>query len=278
MYTVKDSSEKFARYDSEHGDRSLVRLELASDLRDALNDDQFVLHYQPQVNIKTGNIDKLEALIRWNHPKKGMLYPNAFIQLAEQTGFISRLTEWVVKTAISQLSDWARQGRDIGISLNVSVVDILDLGLPELIRRETARVNIEPAKITLEITESVLMLYTRQGIDVLKTLRDLGVNISIDDFGTGYSSLQHLKELPVAELKIDKSFVIDMIEDEDDAVIVRSIIDLAHNLGLSVVAEGIEGEETLNIIQVLGCDYGQGFHISRPVSASDVSAHLEQKG
>jgi len=274
MYTAKNSPESYARYNKSLGEGILNRLELASDFRAAIEENQFLLHYQPLINIKTGLADKVEVLIRWQHPERGLLYPDAFISLAEQTGYMCKTTTWVINNAFQQLSKWKQSDHDLGMSINVSVVDLFDLGLPELIKRNSKYFNIEPSRITLEITESVLMMYTQKSLDVLTTLRNIGVSISIDDFGTGYSSLQHLKELPVAELKIDKSFVMDMIKDEDDAVIVRSTIDLAHNLGLSVVAEGIESQEIFDILEVLGCDYGQGFHIARPMEAKQLAAWL----
>ena len=274
MYTAKKATETYARYNKSLGEGILNRLELASDFRAAIEENQFLLHYQPLINIKTGTADKVEVLIRWLHPERGLLYPDAFISLAEQTGYMCETTSWVINSAFQQLSKWKRSGLDIGMSINVSVVDLFDLELPELIKRNSKYFNIEPSKITLEITESVLMMYTQKSLDVLTSLRNIGLNISIDDFGTGYSSLQHLKELPVAELKIDKSFVMDMIKDEDDAVIVRSTVDLAHNLGLTVVAEGIESQEIFDILEVLGCDYGQGFHIARPMAAEQLADWL----
>ncbi len=275
MYTAKNSAESYSRYKKSLGDGILNRLELASDFRAAIEDNQFLLHYQPMVNVKTGMADKVEVLIRWLHPERGLLYPDAFISLAEQTGYMCKTTTWVINNAFQQLSKWKKSGLDLDMSINISVVDLFDLGLPKLIKRNSQYFNIEPSRITLEITESVLMMYTQKSLDVLTTLRNIGVSISIDDFGTGYSSLQHLKELPVAELKIDKSFVMDMIKDENDAVIVRSTIDLAHNLGLSVVAEGIESQEIFDILEVLGCDYGQGFHIAKPMQAKQLVTWLE---
>jgi diguanylate cyclase (GGDEF)-like protein/PAS domain S-box-containing protein len=275
MYAAKKSSESYTRYNKSLGEGLLKRLELTNELRTAIDENQFLLHYQPLINIKNNATDKVEVLIRWQHPKRGMLYPDSFISLAEQTGYICKLTAWVIEKAFQQLSDWSRSGINIGISINVSVVDLFDLGLPELIKIKSKEFDVAPSLITLEITESILMIYTQKSLDVLTTLRDLGVNISIDDFGTGYSSLQHLKELPVSELKIDKSFVMNMNQNDDDAIIVRSTIDLAHNLGLTVVAEGIESQEIFDVLEILGCDYGQGFHIARPKSGEQFASWLE---
>ncbi|MFW2437991.1 MAG: putative bifunctional diguanylate cyclase/phosphodiesterase [Arenicellales bacterium] len=275
MYSAKQSAESYVRYNKTLGEGILNRLELASDLRAAIEENQFLLQYQPLLNIKTGNADKVEVLLRWQHPERGLLYPDAFISLAEQTGHMSKTTTWVINNAFQQLSRWKTDGLDLGMSINVSVIDLFDLGLPKLIKRNSTYFDVEPYRITLEITESVLMMYTQKSFDVLTTLQNIGVQISIDDFGTGYSSLQHLKELPVAELKIDKSFVMDMINDEGDAIIVRSTIDLAHNLGLSVVAEGIESQDIFDILEILGCDYGQGFHIAKPMGAKQLAAWLE---
>ena len=275
MYAAKKSSESYTRYNKSLGEGLLKRLELTNELRTAIDENQFLLHFQPLINIKSNTTDKVEVLIRWQHPKRGLLYPDSFISLAEQTGYICKLTAWVIENSFQQLSDWRRSGIDIGISINVSVVDLFDLGLPELIKIKSKEFDIAPSLVTLEITESILMIYTQKSLDVLTTLRNLGVNISIDDFGTGYSSLQHLKELPVAELKIDKSFVMNMTQDDDDAIIVRSTIDLAHNLGLTVVAEGIESQEIYDVLEILGCDYGQGFHIARPRNGEQFEQWLE---
>ena len=277
MYAAKKSVADFVCYDKVFDESNVSRLELTSELRNAVEHDQFVLQYQPQVNYSSGEVDSIEALLRWRHPLHGDLSPDTFIPLAENTGNIGLITRWVIRNATWQLSQWRKVGIELRLSVNISARDLLDSELPEYINRQMARNGIAADLLTLEITESMLMMYTQQTKEILHALRRIGVRISIDDFGTGYSSLQHLKELPIVELKIDKSFVINMTSNENDAIIVRSTTRLAHNLGMSVVAEGVEDQATLEELEILNCDHAQGYHICRPLALDEFEAWLRRK-
>jgi diguanylate cyclase (GGDEF)-like protein/PAS domain S-box-containing protein len=270
MYSAKSSAENFKLYDKSLDAGISGRLELTNSIRTAIEENQFMLHYQPLLNFSTGRIDSVEALIRWNHPDRGLLYPDSFIPLAEQAHHIGAITQWVIKNVFYDLSSWQKNGFNLGVSINISARDLLDPALFDSIKFELGANSLPASLITVEITESALMMHTRQTMNNLRKLRNIGVTINIDDFGTGYSSLQHLKRLPVTGLKIDKSFVMNMTNDENDAVIVRSTIYLAHNMGLKVVAEGIEKQDVFDIIEVLGCDYGQGYFNAKPMSADSL--------
>jgi len=274
MYSAKNASTNYVHYNEQLDESSLSRLELVSELRAAIGENQLTLYYQPQIEINGGSVDSVEALVRWNHPERGLLHPDTFIPLAEQTGHIGKITRWVMRTSLQTLAMWNNQGYKLGLSINISGRDLLDMELPSFLAGELQKNNLQPSLITLEITESVLVMYTQQSLNFLSDLTNIGVRISIDDFGTGYSSLQHLRDLPVAELKIDKSFVTNMINNDDDAIIVRSTTDLAHNLGLIVVAEGVENKDTYDVLEILGCDYGQGFILAKPMPAEQFIAWL----
>lgn len=275
LYSAKASTESYARYTPDLDEGNISRLELIGDIRKAIEENQFRLLYQPQCSLDSNKSITVEALIRWQHPDRGLLSPDQFIPLAEQSGHITSITPWVITESIRQLAHWRQQGILSRLSINISATDLQNSDLAGSLEQAITAHGILPADVTVEITESSLMLYTQKTMKSLYQLSDLGVLISIDDFGTGYSSLQHLRELPVSEMKIDKSFVMNMTRNENDAVIVRSIIDLAHNLGLQVVAEGIEDQETHDILKLLQCDYGQGYHIARPISAEDTGMWLQ---
>ncbi|MDH5426348.1 MAG: EAL domain-containing protein [Gammaproteobacteria bacterium] len=266
MYAAKGSSRNIIKYSPSLDDGKLKRLELSSHFRQAAMDDEFVLYYQPQMDFKNGRIIGAEALIRWLHPEYGLLPPDDFIELAEQSGHIYMITEWIISHALQQLAEWHNNGHDIQLSVNISATDIQNPELVSLLETEMIRHKIEPAWLKLEITENSLMLYTSQTTSALSRITELGIAISIDDFGTGYSSLQYLTKMPVTHIKIDKSFVMQMLISDQDAVIVRSTIDLAHNLGLLITAEGIENQETHDILEILGCDYAQGHHLAKPMN------------
>ena len=274
MYAAKKSTDMCKRYDISLDHENFARLELYHSMRAAVDDDQFVLHYQPVINISTAEIDSVEALVRWNHPDRGLLYPDNFIPLAEQTYHIGEITQWVIQHAFLQMAAWNKQGLILGVSINISAHDLLDSKLPELIKNKIAENNLDPSHITIELTESTLMLHVSDTLRNLQKLRKLGVKIYIDDFGTGYSSLQYLKRFPVTGLKIDKSFVLNMTRNDNDAIIVRSTIDLAHNMGLTVVAEGIEDQLAYDVLEILGCDYGQGYLLAKPTNADDLITWL----
>ncbi len=267
MYIAKRGGSGYAVYDPRHDGYSTGRLMREAELRQALATHELVLHYQPLVDLRTGQTTGVEALVRWTHPTHGLLAPDAFIPLAEQTGLIVPLTRWVLEQVVAQQAAWARAGRPLAVAVNLSVRTLHDERLPETLAWLLRRSAIAPEQVTLEITESVLMADPAQAHAVLTRLSALGVRVAIDDFGTGYSSLAYLKQLPVDAVKIDKSFVQSMgaTETTKDTAIVRSIIELGHNLGLMVVAEGIEDRETWAHVRALGGDVAQGYYMSRPL-------------
>ena len=276
MYSAKNSNSGHAFYDGKNDQHNPTRLTLLGELRHAVEQEQFVLYYQPKVDLKNFQVNGVEALIRWNHPREDLLLPDTFIPLLEQTGMIRSLTPWVLNESLRQGQLLQDQGLPITISMNLSVRDLQDPYLAEAFAEQLEALQISPRWLELEITESAVMTEPERALEVLTRLSQMGLRIAIDDFGTGYSSLSYLKKLPVNTIKIDKSFVIGMVRDENDAAIVRTSIDLAHNLKLEVVAEGVENEETLKRLAELGCDTAQGHYISRPLSADDLSTWLKQ--
>jgi diguanylate cyclase (GGDEF)-like protein len=250
------------------------RLALAGQLRGAIERDELALQFQPQLDLATGAVRTVEALVRWHHPERGRLRPDEFIPLAEHAGLIRPLTRWVLRNSIAQCRLWHDAGLPLAVAVNVSGRDIVDLGLADEVGRMLAEHRLEPTSLELEITESTLMTDPVRATTVLERLSELGVRIAIDDFGSGYSSLSHLRRLPVDVLKIDKSFVLNMSSDESDETIVRSTIDLAHNLGLAVVAEGVESQRNLERLVELGCDNVQGYYVSEPAEASTLTGWL----
>jgi EAL domain-containing protein (putative c-di-GMP-specific phosphodiesterase class I) len=250
------------------------RLALAGQLRGAIERDELALQFQPQLDLATGAVRTVEALVRWHHPERGRLRPDEFIPLAEHAGLIRPLTRWVLRNSIAQCRLWHDAGLPLAVAVNVSGRDIVDLGLADEVGRMLAEHRLEPTSLELEITESTLMTDPVRATTVLERLSELGVRIAIDDFGSGYSSLSHLRRLPVDVLKIDKSFVLNMSSDESDETIVRSTIDLAHNLGLAVVAEGVESQRNLDRLVELGCDNVQGYYVSEPAEASTLTGWL----
>ena len=254
------------------------RLGLAAELRVAIDRGELRLHYQPRASLASGEIVGVEALVRWQHPERGAISPDEFIPLAEQGGLIRTLTLWVIEEALSQCRRWLDMGVDLPVSVNLSTRDLIDQQLPEVIGEALERTGVSADKLEVEITESVIMADPVRAREVLTRLRETGVHASIDDFGTGYSSLGYLRRLPVDQLKIDRSFVLNMTSDDQDEIIVQSTIDLAHNLGLTVVAEGAETLETLERLRELGCDSVQGYVLSRPLPPEQVVAWLRQYG
>lgn len=275
MYVAKQTHSGFAFYDQEQDPHSLNRLALMGELRQAIENDQLLLHYQPKIDMHTGRITATEALIRWQHPRDGFIPPDMFIPIAEQTGLIKPLTHWVLNEAIRQCARWRRDGYPINMSVNLSARNLQDNHLPMLVRNLLDSWGVNPEWLTLEITESAIMSNPLSAQQTLESLDNMGITLSIDDFGTGHSSLAYIKQLPVDEIKIDKSFVIEMTEDENDAVIVRATIDLAHNLGLKVIAEGVEDEEAYNTLEILGCDQVQGYFVSRPLEAGKLKKWMK---
>jgi diguanylate cyclase (GGDEF)-like protein len=252
------------------------RLALAADLRAAIEHDDLTLVYQPKVAVATRSVKSLEALLRWSHPRLGAISPAEFVPIAERTGTSRRLTSWVLQACVRQMVAWRREGLEVEVAANLSATDILDPELGDEILGILRTHGIEPTRLVLEITESAVMRDAPLAARNMQLLRVAGVRFAIDDFGTGYSSLSHLSRLPVDELKIDRSFITYAHERRDDATIVMSTIELAHSMGLRVVAEGVETPECWNLLRRLGCDFAQGYLISRPLSATDIVPFVHQ--
>lgn len=277
MYTAKQAHKDYTLYDPSYEQSSARRLALTRDLRYALASHDLVLYYQPKVEIKSGIVLGVEALVRWRHPSYGMVPPDQFIPLAEQTGLINALTLRLLDSAIQQCRSWLDSGIKLGVSVNLSTWNLREPMLPETIYEMLHQYDVPPDLLHLELTESAVMADTERSIEVLNRLSSLGIHVSIDDFGTGYSSLAYLKRLPVEELKIDRSFVMHITEVEADAKIVHSTITMAHSLGLSVVAEGVENQAALDLLEKYDCDLAQGYYLSRPVPAADLEHWLHDK-
>jgi diguanylate cyclase (GGDEF)-like protein len=275
MYNAKRSQGGYAVYDSSHDERRQEFLTLLGELRRAVETDQLVLHYQPKVSLAESKVTAVEALVRWQHPERGFVPPGSFIPFAEQTGYISAITEWVLRRAIAQCAQWHRTGLSLKVSVNVSARDLRQENLLVKLVEDALRENELPAGLLcLEVTESGLMEDPRSAQSTLRKLRELGIATSIDDYGTGYSSLSYIKQLAVNELKIDRTFVSGMEADHSNAAIVRSTIELGHNLGLTVAAEGVETDHELAVLRRYGCDLAQGYYFSRPLAAETLEAWL----
>jgi diguanylate cyclase len=277
MYVAKQEHAGATAYAPELDVNSPRRLALLADLRHAIDEGALSLHYQPKVELASGEVRGVEALVRWNHPELGPIPPIEFVPLAESTALIHPLTTFVLETALRQQREWQDRGYDLSMAVNLSARSLLDVALPLQVSALLAAHGVEPARLVLEITESTLMTDPARALRVLDALDGLCVRISIDDFGTGYSSLARLKDLPVHELKIDRAFVTSMQTIHSDAVIVRSTIDLARNLGLAVVAEGVEDRSVLNELGDLGCDAAQGYYLSRPVPPAELLVWLDEQ-
>jgi EAL domain-containing protein (putative c-di-GMP-specific phosphodiesterase class I) len=247
---------------------------MLADLRQSIKDNALTLHYQPKVGMRNHEVLGLEALVRWRHPVHGPVSPLEFIPLLERTGSIWLLTGWVIRTVVQQMADWKKQGFEPDVSINLSASDLLEPRMPEVIVRALQASGVSSRKLVLEITESALMHEPEQAIRTMERLRKDEFRFSVDDFGTGYSSLSQFKRLPVDEIKIDKSFVQAMTAGSDDALIVKATIDLGHSFGVKVVAEGIETPECWRLLMDLGCDYAQGYLISKPLPADEVMAYI----
>lgn len=271
MQSAKASRMPLAFYQSGQEEAYLDRIDILSDLRRAVDQDALALYFQPQINMATGAVLGMEALLRWAHPTRGLIPPDEFIPLAEQSGDIEWITHWVIEHAISEACRWRDQGLNLSLSLNISASDLSRSGLSERLIHSLSDCCMTAPEITLEITESAFMADQRQSVGQLMRLRRQGFQIAIDDFGTGYSSLSQLRDLPVNALKIDKSFLLLMQTRPENSRIVRSIIELGHNLDLLVTAEGIETEAMYQQLQAAGCDHCQGYWISRPMPAHEVA-------
>lgn len=276
MYVAKRSTSGYAVYDHLDDQHSVSRLAMVGELRNAIEHKQLIIFYQPKIDLKEGRIIGVEALVRWNHPQRGLLSPDEFIPLAEHTGLIRPLTFFVLHEALHRASLWKKEGITLKISVNLSVHHLQDEQLASKVESAMRQWEVPAELLGFEITESAIMANPLRAMNTLTQLSKMGIGLSIDDFGTGYSSLMYLKQLPVGEIKIDKSFVIAMLENNEDLIIVRSTIDLAHNMGRQVVAEGVESEEALNTLVELGCDMAQGYYISRPITANILTQWLHQ--
>jgi diguanylate cyclase (GGDEF)-like protein/PAS domain S-box-containing protein len=276
MHAAKQNQSGYATYSFEQEPHTPGRLALVSELRRAIEQDQLILYYQPKVAHHPGRVTSVEALVRWQHPEHGVIPPDQFIALAEQTGLIQALSQWVLNAALRQCQQWREAGLHLPVAVNLSMRNLHDSRLPASIEALLQMWNVTPAWLTVELTESAVMADPGRAMEILGQLRQMGVRIAIDDFGTGYSSLGYLKRLPVQQIKIDKSFVMEMAADENDFAIVRSTIDLGHNLGLTVVAEGVENETTWELLTRLGCDGAQGYYFSRPLPDSDLRRRLAE--
>ncbi|MFQ5720242.1 MAG: EAL domain-containing protein [Acidobacteriota bacterium] len=269
MYIAKREMSGVSVYDAHKDDHSLRQLTLTGELKEAIELNNFLLCYQPKLFCSDDRPAGMEALVRWQHPRHGLLPPDEFIGLAENTGLIRPLTYWVLNTALKQYAGWRDEGVEVPIAINLSAQSLSERDLPSNLRDMLHDLRLLPENLILEITESVLMEDPERSMEIVTALARMGIGISIDDFGTGYSSLAYLKRLPAREIKIDRSFISNMDKNSDDTVIVRSTVDLAHNLGLRVVAEGVETATVWQQLKVLGCDSGQGYLFSAPVPADE---------
>ncbi len=277
MRDARQLPERVAFYQQGRDDIHQRQLRLIRELRQAALRGELELHYQPKLDLRSGQIRQVEALLRWRHSELGLISPTEFIPLAERTGSISLLSHWVISEAVRQLASWRQQGWQLQVSINISADDLLGLDLVTTVSQLLAEHQLPGASLMFEITESAVMREPQRALSQLHTLRGLGISLSVDDFGTGYSSLAQLKQLPVQELKIDQSFVRELRRNSDDAVIVRSTIEMSHNLGLKVVAEGVENDPCMALLSEWGCDSVQGFLVGRPQSAGAFSRWLQQR-
>jgi diguanylate cyclase (GGDEF)-like protein len=274
MYAAKETQTEYKIYTAEQNQHSVRRLGVLSGIRHALASDEIVVHYQPIIDLDDLAVRGAEGLVRWQHPEHGLIPPGGFVQTVEQTGLIGPLTRHVLERSIAECAAWRGDGRLMSVAVNLSVRNLLDPDLPKEIARLLDTYGLPPEALQLEITESMIMSDPDRALSTVSRLSDLGVRLSVDDFGTGYSSLANLRKMPIDELKIDRSFVSPMLRDESDLIIVRSTINLGHDLGLNVIAEGVEDGATLEQLAVLGCDLAQGYHVSRPMPADAFNAWL----
>jgi EAL domain-containing protein (putative c-di-GMP-specific phosphodiesterase class I) len=276
LYVTKQAGGGYAVFAPEHEQNSPRRLMLTGKLRRAIEYGELSMYYQPQVSLKTNRVVGLEALSRWLHPELGSIPPDQFIPLAEQTGLIKPFTQWVLKTVCRQYEEWQEMGLALPVSVNLSQKNLQETQLPDQVSELIQAGRVPADRLEFEITESMIMSNPLRATQILTRLNTMGIPLSIDDFGTGYSSLGYLKKLPVQKIKIDKSFIVDRIEDEDDNVIVQAIINMSHSLGLDVVAEGVEDQLTKDRLTALGCDLVQGYHICHPLPAGEMTSWLEE--
>jgi diguanylate cyclase (GGDEF)-like protein/PAS domain S-box-containing protein len=277
MHVAKRKRDGIAMFSKVQDERATRRLTMATALSAAIENDEFVVHYQPQLDVRTGFVRGAEALVRWEHPERGLLYPDFFLPIAEEIGEMDRLTAWILRTAIKRARRWARSGHDLRVSVNLSAHDLRDDRLAEIVPRLLAQHGVAPEKLCLELTETTVITEAESAGHCLRGLSERGVRISIDDFGTGYSAIAHLKQFPVDEIKIDKQFVMNMEHDADDAAIVASTIELAHRLNVDVVVEGVERMTTFEAIKKMGADSAQGYAIGRPLAPAAFDAWVHER-
>jgi diguanylate cyclase (GGDEF)-like protein len=274
MYQAKARQCGWLEYEQDRDEHSRTRLALAGELRRAISDGELVVHYQPKADLARGEVISVEALVRWQHPELGLLPPGDFIPMAEQTGQIRPLTLYVLEAAASQAREWEDAGLGLKVAVNLAMANLVDSQLPDDVAALLAKHKLPPSRLILEITENVVMADPARTLAILERLRSLGVGLSLDDFGTGHSSLAYLRQLQVDELKIDRSFVTDMVRDGQNAAIVRSTIDLAHAVGIRIVAEGVEDADTLFELKAMGADEVQGFYLSPALPPTEIVAML----
>jgi diguanylate cyclase len=274
MYLAKRTEAGFSIYEAEQDRNSPERLSLIGELRRAIDEGELVLYYQPKFDLHNGQLAGVEALVRWEHPLRGLMAPDQFVPIAEQAGLIEPLTRWVLRSALIQASAWGRIGLDVPVAVNLSMRSLYDDQLPEKIHELLRAARTHARLLVIEITESTLMIDPPRTRAILERLRAMGIKIAIDDFGTGHSSLAYLKRLPADQVKIDRSFVKDIVTDQIDRLIVRATVDLAHGLGLRVVAEGVQDEPTRAELAKLGCDEAQGYYLGRPMRGHDFTQWL----
>jgi diguanylate cyclase (GGDEF)-like protein len=275
MYVAKEARSGYAFYDADHDDYDPQRLALVSELRRAIEEGELIVHYQPKADLADGTVHSVEALVRWQHPSRGLLGPDKFVPIAQHTGLIDALTYYMVEQSLRQCVAWRKDGIELGVAVNLSARNLLDLSFPDKVQSLLDRVGVEPYMLELEITESAVLTDPARATKVLSRLSEMGVTLSVDDFGTGYSSFTYLSQLPLDKIKIDKSFVLAMLESEQEAAIVRATIDVGHNLSLEVIAEGVESRELWDILSDLGCNSAQGRYLSMPLAAEDLTRWLE---
>ena len=275
MYEAKRNGGGIKVYDVNDDKHTPERLALIADLNGAIRDNQLKLHFQPKIDLATGKASGFEALVRWQHGRLGLLYPDKFIPLAEMSDSIHYMTEAVIDLALKHQSQWYKKGFHLPVAVNLSARNLIDDRCVQFIQRAMHRYQTQPGMLELEITETALMQDPETAVDILNKIAELKIKLSIDDFGTGYSSLAYLRRLPINLLKIDREFVFDMLSRTQDSIIINSTIALAHNLRLQVVAEGVEDLATLKRLRKMGCDFAQGYTICKPKSWPEIESWLE---
>jgi predicted signal transduction protein with EAL and GGDEF domain len=274
-YAKRNSKELYQFYNKSMNESALRRLTVETNLRKAIETDEFHLEYQPQIDVNTGQVIGVEALLRWENTQLGKMAPNDFIPLAEETGLIIPIGEWVLRTACKQAKTWRSDGINLArIAVNVSAVQFAEPGFATIVRQILEEVQLEPSVLELEVTENILMKNAELAVQTLGRLKEIGVKIAIDDFGTGYSSLSYLKQFPIDRLKIDKAFVKDVDSDPNDAAIAMAVIAMAGSMDMRVIAEGVENNNQLSFLREKQCDEVQGFLLSRPIPSQEMSGYL----